>query len=356
MKTRSLYGLLLASVVMTGLFSCSKNKDNDDSNANIQQVQTQALKDFVDVLGKPLYADFVTKGTALNDAVKALVAAPTPANQAAAQQAWVATRVVWEQSEGFLIGPVEDDNYDPNMDTWPTDRNSIDSMLEKNPNMDDAFLNNVDDALKGFHPLEYYLWDFDPSKYTENQKKYMTALAANILDNTKALQNSWTTGGFGDEIINAGNTGRYKSQEEALEAIANALIDICHEVGESKMPTPFGPPADSTQTESPYSHNSVADFKNNITGALNTYTCSYGGTTGKSLSDLVQINNRNLDNQIKQAFNTAISSFSSLDNTTFEKAIYNSRSAVQNTIDAIEALQTLLNDQLIPYIQKYIKN
>lgn len=337
------------------MMSCSKNNDNSPGT-DIKQVQTEALSDFVNVLGKPLYATFVTKATALNDAVEALVTTPTTENQTAAQQAWVATRVVWEQSEGFLIGPVEDDNYDPNMDTWPTDRNTIDSMLNRNPDIDNAFLNNVDGALKGFHPLEYYLWDFDPAKYTAEQKKYLVALAANILDNTKALEASWTTGGFAEEVSNAGTSGRYKTQGEALEALANALIDICHEVGESKMPTPFGPPADSTQTESPYSHNSIADFKNNITGALNSYTCTYNGKTGKSLSALVQINNRNLDNQIKQAFTAAINSFDGLKNTTFEKAIYDSRSAVQNTIDAIGALQSLLSEQLVPYIQKYVKN
>ncbi|MDE1190620.1 MAG: imelysin family protein [Arachidicoccus sp.] len=346
--------LFITAIAIIGLSSCSK--DDNSSNENISDVSTQALKDFVNVLGEPLYADFVTKATALNDAVVALVANPTAANQTAAQNAWVATRVIWEQSEGFLIGPVEDDNYDPNMDTWPTDKNSIDSMLNKNPNMDDSFLDNVDDALKGFHPLEYYLWDFKPETYTDAQKNYMTALAANILDNTKALEASWTTGGYGNEIINAGqSSSSFTSKENALETIANSLIDICSEVGESKMPEPFNA-QDSTLTESPYSHNSVADFKNNIQGAFNSYKCSYNGTTGKSLSDIVQINNKSLDNKIRQAFTNAISSFSALDNTTFELAIYNSRSAVQNIIDQIETLQTLLSNELIPYVQQYIKD
>ena len=362
MKKNNIVYLLFVSTLMATITSCSKSNNDTSNTSSLQQSQTQTLSDFVNVLGQPLYADFVTKATTLNNAVQTLINNPTVANQTAAQQAWVATRVTWEQSEGFLIGPVEDNSYDPNMDTWPTDRNAINALLSSNPNMTDRFLDNVDDALKGFHPLEYYLWDFDPSTYTSPQKNYMTALAANILDQTKALQASWISGGFGNEIINAGKSGsRYTTQRDALGAIANALIDICNEVGETKMPAPFGASAaaaDSTQTESPYSHNSIADFTNNIQGAYNSYTCSYGGKTGTSLSSLVQINNKNLDNQIRQAFATAINSFSAFNGTTFEKAIYNNRPAVQNTITAIGNLKALLDgtNGLVNYIQTYIKN
>jgi putative iron-regulated protein len=356
MKTNILAATMLVSI---GLLSCSKDKTTT-STATIPQTTDNALNDFVNVLGKPLYADFVTKATTLNTAVQTLVATPNATNQAAAQAAWKDVRVTWEQSEGFLIGPVEDDNYDPNMDTWPTDKNQINAMLTSGTTITDQSLNSTDDALKGFHPLEYFLWNTDPSQYTDAEKSYMTALAANILDNVKALQNSWTSGGFANEIINAGQTGsRYTSKEDAMETIANALIDICNEVGESKMPTPFGATAaeaDSTQTESPYSHNSVTDFKNNIQGAYNTYTCSYGGKTGASLSALVQINNKALDTQIRQAFTTAINSFDGFNNLTFEKAIYTNRTTVQTTIDAVAALKTVLENNLVPYVQQYIKN
>ncbi len=358
MKKQFLYGAVLASLAITGLLSCSKHHDNPGSD--IKQVETNALNDFVNILGEPLYADLVTKATTLNNAVQTLVTTPNTANQTAAQNAWVDIRVTWEQSEGFLIGPVEDNNYDPNTDTWPTDKNQIDSLLNSNTDITDNFLDNADDALKGYHPLEYFLWDVDPATYTNAQKNYMTALAANILNNEKSLQESWTTGGFANEIINAGQSGsRYTSKEDALEAIANALIDICNEVGESKMPTPFGntaSDADSTQTESPYSHNSITDFKNNIQGAYNSYTCSYGGKTGTSLSSLVQLNNKNLDNQLRTAFANAISSFDGFGSFTFEQAIYTQRPIVQNVIDQITALKSTVENGLVPYIQQYVKD
>jgi predicted lipoprotein len=351
---------ILTVVLFAALASCSKDDKDNGTKMTIEQATDGTLSDFVNVLGEPLYADFVTKATTLNTSVQALIATPTAANQVAAQAAWRDVRITWEQSEGFLIGPVEDDNYDPNMDTWPTDRNQIDSMLNQNGNITSAILDNTDGALKGFHPLEYFLWNADITKLTAAQKNYMTALAANVLSNVKALHDSWTTGGFGNEILNAGKTGsRYTSKEDAVEAIANALIDICNEVGESKMPTPFGSTAtdaDSTQTESPYSHNSIADFKNNIQGAYNTYTCGYNSKNGTSLSTLVQVNNKSLDTKIKAAFTNALGSFSGFDNLTFELAIYKNRSTVQNSIEAIAALKTVLEDNLVPYVQQYVKN
>ncbi|WP_197492156.1 imelysin family protein [Arachidicoccus ginsenosidimutans] len=366
MKKNLLSAILLSATVLIGLSSCSKDDNNNNNTSNnIEQTTDAALSDFVNVLGEPLYADFVTKATTLNTAVQTLKANPTAANQTAAQNAWRDVRVTWEQSEGFLIGPVEDDNYDPYMDTWPTDKNQMNQLLAGTQTLNVEYLESeTSDAeltLRGFHPLEYLLWgEFDPADYTSRQKDYMAALAQDILNNTKALQSSWTTGGFANEITGAGQTGsRYTSKEDALEAIANALIDICNEVGETKMPTPFGntqADADSTQAESPYSHNSIIDFKNNIQGAYNTYICSYGGKTGTSLSSLVQINNKNLDNQLKNAFTNAIAAFDGFGNYTFEQAIYTQRPIVQNVIDQITALKTTVEDGLIPYIQQYIKN
>lgn len=360
MKKNILFGMMVATVATLGFTSCSKS--DNGSGTNITTASSQALTDFVNVLAEPTYADLVTKATTLNNAVQTLVATPTAANQLAAQNAWIDIRVTWEQSEGFLLGPVEDNNYDPNTDTWPTDKNQIDSLLTNtHTDITSGFLDNTDQALKGFHPLEYYLWDADLSKYTDAQKSYMTALSQNILDNYTALQSSWTTGGFANEVLNPGKTEKryFTSKEDALEKIADVLIDICNEVGEQsadgKMYAPYIA-EDSTITESPYSHNSVTDFTNNIQGALNTYTCSYNGQTGTSLSSLVQINNKNLDTKIKTAFNTVISSFSTLSGTTFEKAIYNNRPAVLTIINNIGALKALLEDQLVPYVQQYVKD
>lgn len=361
--------LTLALMLLLGLslFSSCKNDNKVKPEADFATLQQNALNDFVDVLAMPLYADFEQKASDLKAAVHQLADSPTLANQLAARQAWKDTRTLWEQGEGFLIGPVEDDNYDPYLDTWPTDFHAMENLLNSSTPLTVQQLEGYDStnetqlSLRGFHPLEFLLWGTSGNRdtvYTTREKEYMVALVDDIYNNVAALNQDWlvTGGNFGQEIKQAGESGsRYQSRKDALKSIASALSDICGEVGEGKMVDPFLPHPDSTQTESPYSHNSLIDFKNNIQGAYNVYLCQFNGRTGASLSDIVSANNKLLDADIKQKFVTALGTFSGF-NTTFEKAIYMQPSQVQTTINSIKALKGALDNELMPYLEKYIKD
>lgn len=348
--------------------SCKKNKV--DEELTFPELETAVINDFVNVVANPLYAKFETLAQELKTAVETLAANPTEANLTKAKDAWKAVRVIWEQSEGFLIGPVDYKNYDPYMDTWPTDHNAMNDLLASTTPLTVSYLaglDNPEDAseltLRGFHPLEYLLWgqgtNRSASTFTAREKEYMVALASDIHNNVAALKASWlpgSTDNYAAIIQNPSITNEdYRSKREALEAIANALIDICSEVGEGKMLEPYEPEADSTITESPYSHNSIADFKNNIIGAKNVYTCSFDGKTGKSLSNLVKANNSALDAEIKAKFDAAIGTFDGF-TTTFEDAVYNQRNQVQTTLDALGNLQSTIQVDLIKYIQQYVKD
>ncbi len=365
MKKYALLTLAGGALFAATLSGCSSDKKEPEPQVDFNALKTQVLTDFVDVVGNPLYLDFKNKANDLNTAVQQLASNPTQANLEAARNAWRAVRVIWEQSEGFLIGPVEDDNYDPYMDTWPTDHNAMETLLNgSTPLTLDylAGLDNPEDAaeltLRGFHPLEYLLWDVDgtrqASSFTTREKEYMVALAGDVLNNVSKLQASWLPGdvNFAKELTTPGTGSRYENKHDALSALASALTDICAEVGDGKMVDPFSP-ADSTRTESPYSHNSIADFKNNIIGARNVYLRTYNNKTGKSLSDLVKANNTSLDNEIRQRFDIAINSFDGI-TTTFEQAIYNQRSQVQNTITALNSLKESVEGKLLPYITQYV--
>lgn len=366
MKKYALLSIAGAAIFAATFTGCKSDK-NPTPEVSFNDLKTQVLTDFGTTLGNPLYNDFLTKAATLKTAVETLNATTTQANLEAARTAWKDVRVVWEQSEGFLIGPVEDDNYDPYMDTWPTDHNAMDSLLASSQALTADYLSGVGTdstqeaelTLRGFHPLEYMLWGLDgnrqASSFTQREKDYMIALATDILNNVTAMKSKSATF-FATELAQPGTTGsRYTSKHDALEAIANALADIVGEVGDSKMVEPFTPTPDSTVTESPYSHNSIIDFKNNIIGARNTYTCTYGTTSGKSLSDLVNANNSSLDLDIKQKFDIAINSFDGI-TTTFESAVYNQRSQVQNTLNALVSLKQSIDNSLVPYIQQYVKD
>ena len=59
---------------------------------------------------------------------------------------------IWEQCEGFLFGPVEDNDYDPNMDSWPTDYVQMDSLLASNSNLSVANIQNLTLSLRDTIP------------------------------------------------------------------------------------------------------------------------------------------------------------------------------------------------------------
>jgi len=361
-----LAGLALLSATFT---SCKDDK-KVEPDMTFDEMKVKVLADFGTTVGNPLYNDFEIKAANLKATVTTLASAATPtqAQLDAARAAWKDVRVVWEQSEGFLIGPVEDDNYDPYMDTWPTDHNAMETLLDGTDPLTADFLTGYNDpekeaemTLRGFHPLEYLLWGTDGNRqpnYSQREKDYMVALATDIHNNVAALKTKGATF-FTAELAQPGVSGsRYTSKKDALEAIANGLIDIVSEVGEGKMVEPFGETAtqaDSTITESPYSHNSLIDFRNNIIGARNAYLCSYGSASGKSLSDLVKANNATLDQTIKSQFDAAINSFDGI-TTTFEQAVYNQRSQVQNTLSALATLKGTLEGNLVTYIQQYVKD
>lgn len=359
MKKLTLRLFTFSVIAASSVFVLSCNNDDDNTTTDFATLETEVLSSFVSTIGTPMYADFKTKAEELNDAVNTLAGNPTAANQQAAQAAWKAVRVVWEQSEGFLIGPVEDDNYDPYMDTWPTDRNELDNLIAGTQPLDAAALGGFTDeetqlTLRGFHPLEYLLWKSDVN-YSDREKAYMKGLAGDILNNVNGLNESWPA--FAQELTKPGESNsRYESKQEALNALASGFVDICNEVGESKMAEPFNAtPPDSTKAESPYSHNSMVDFRNNIQGAYNVYLCKYADNTGKSLSDLVAANNKTLDQSIKTKFETAIASFGQVTGT-FEQAIYDQRPAVQNIMDAINDLKESVDEPLHDYIQQYVKD
>src|SRR4051812_31818148 len=151
--------IILTFTATAILFTISCRKATDNNTAVV--TETEVINDFVNKLVLPTYQDLQNKATALNNAVNTLNTAPSAANLDAARAAWRDVRNTWELCEGFLIGPIEDDNYDPDMDTWPVDYNQLDSFINTSSSFSIATVENLSQSLRGFHPLEYILWGKD---------------------------------------------------------------------------------------------------------------------------------------------------------------------------------------------------
>ncbi|HSZ86037.1 MAG TPA: imelysin family protein [Puia sp.] len=355
--------------IITFLFlsACHKST-NTPTVTNFSTVEQQVINDFANNTALPQYDSLVSVATALNNAITNLQTTTTEGNLAIAQTAWKRIRTVWEQCEGFLIGPVEAYDYDPNTDTWPTDHTQMDSLLSSNNPLQVSDIQNLPQNLRGYHPMEYLIFRNGEyvartaASFTPRELQYLTSLSADILNNnvTPLLQ-SWISApvNFLQSVTTAGVSGNpvYPTKLSFFLDVCgdNGMAGICNEVGEAdpdgKMYAPYIN-KDSTITESPYSDNSLVDFKNNIIGAQNVYL---GLNGGNGIKDLVAAKNKSLDNQIQAQFTAAINSF---DNITerYEQAIFDQRVQVQQTLTQIQTLQALLNGELKDFLQQNVKN
>jgi putative iron-regulated protein len=84
------------------------------------------------------YQDSLTTARALQDAVAALVAAPSDETLQAARQAWLAARVPYQQTEAYRFGNPIVDDWEGRVNAWPLDEGLIDTVAtgalnEENP-------------------------------------------------------------------------------------------------------------------------------------------------------------------------------------------------------------------------------
>jgi putative iron-regulated protein len=346
---------------MLAFTSCSKsNKDDTQTNSDAT-LELKVMTDFANVVANPDYTDLQNKAGLLKTAVTTLVATPTDANLLAAQTAWKNTRAPWEACEGFLFGPVEDYNYDPTMDSWPVDKNELDAILASNNQLGLTDIDALSDTQKGFHAIEYIIFGLGGTQKAANitarEKLYLTSLTQSLYNTTVQLQTSWATSGgnYTKQVITAGSGSTvFTSRKDLFVALVGSMADICDEVSTSKMQTPLVA-QDSLQDESAFSHNSVADFKNNITGIYNAYMCTYNGATGTGLNQIVAAKNAALDLKLRTQMLAAIASFSTI-TTTYEKAIYTNQSQIKAVQATINTLHDSLDGDLKTFINTNIKD
>ena len=351
--------LALLGMVAMGAVSCSKSDNTDVNTTDFNALKTSFVSDFVNKTALPGYNDLKAKSVTFNDKVTILATTPTEENLAAAKQAWRDMRSTWEQCEGFLFGPVEDDNLDPSMDTWPVDKSELDAVINSSNPLEVGDIEKLADALRGYHPIEYILWGADGQRkaagITPREMKYITSLTTDLKNICTALANSWLPSGvdYANKVLTAGASGNtlYPKKQDVFIAIVDGMAGICDEVGNGKMKEPFDL-KDGTKVESPFSGNSLTDFRNNLQGAYDLYTGNFLGNKGVGLDQLVSAKNAALNKTVVEKFQAAITSFDAI-TLPYEKAILDAggqRVQCQNTMNAINALQEVLDKDLKDFV------
>ncbi len=332
------------------LASCS-----DDKTQDIQAYDFQPILNHIAVnIITETYIDLHSETTALIGAVQTLQSSTTEINLAAAREAWRNTRKPWEESEGFLFGPVATYGIDPSLDSWPVNVVDLDAVLSSAASLTQEYVTGLEGTLKGFHTIEYLLWSADGNKsvaeFTDRELQYLVAASLCLESDANDLKNSWISSGenFQINISEAGESSSiYVSQKSALQEIVNGMIAIADEVANGKINDPFTQ-LDITLEESRFSANSKTDFMDNIRSIQNVYLGNYV-ISGEGVSVYIASINADLDSEMKTIIQSAIDKIGAIPGT-FTQAIFENPAAVSEAQEAVRLVQEKLESEIKPLI------
>ncbi len=350
----TMLGLALTALAFTG---CKKDDDENTTTATV--TNEKVVLDFADYIAHFAYSNLAGETTDLYNKIEAFNASPDDTKLQACKDSWKASRLVWEKTESFLFGPVATDNIDPRIDTWPVNFNDLEIILANGQPFTASYIDGLDDALKGFHPIEYLLFGYDGDKtatqFTPRQFEYLEALALDLKTLTGDLATGWdpqNNSSYYHEFQSAGNgSANYPTLLSAYEEMVNAMAGICDEVANGKISEPFTAQNPDLE-ESPFAKNSITDFTNNIRGVEAVYLGNIGNDAA-GLEDIVRKHNLSLDNTIKTKINNAKTALGNI-TVPFGEAIVSQPIQVQNAIDAINELKTVLETDLMDLVQLHV--
>ncbi|GKS69349.1 hypothetical protein W03_13530 [Nitrosomonas sp. PY1] len=301
------------------------------------------------------YSDLAEQTKILRAAIIELQFEKTDKNLYKAQNAWRNARLPWEQSEAFVFGPVDTNELDPALDSWPINATDIQNIVKSDTPLTTKAVSTFDPTLKGFHVIEYLLFGSNSNKaaseLTDRELAYLIAAASVLSNDAQALVDAWNPndGNYLSVFSQAGaGSTAYPSQTAALQEMLIGMIGIADEVANGKLGRPLTQ-QDANFIESRFSANSRSDFMNNIRGLLNVYTGNYMLSEGPGLDALVKSVNPALDEAIRDQIEKSIAAIYAIPQP-FSESIINNRAQVQAAVDEVKALLSILIDKLLPLV------
>lgn len=341
------------AVLIAILFSCSKYNGN---LVDIGDLEKEIPGETSGTVIIPSYQETSTNTSALSTAINAFITTTNDSTLAAARQAWKSVHSSWAKTESFLFGPATTDSIGKQLHSWPVDITALDIELSNSNPFTEVYIDSLAGNVKGFHAIEYLLWGLDSTKtaatFTQREKEYITALSQNLSKLCNVITDNWVSS-YGNVFASAGSTGNtiYPTLQSVYMEMANAMDSVCNNLANKKMQIPLTT-QDSSMEENAFAKNSIADFINNLQSVINLYECNFN-SSGKSMQDLVDYYNLALDDEITQKHTAAISALKQI-TAPFGTAIKTQRSNVQNAIDKINELQTVLEVKLKPFVQQNV--
>lgn len=302
------------------------------------------------------YGDSLTTAKALDEAITALVRAPSAETHAAAKAAWLAARKPYQQSEAFRFGSPLVDDWEGRVNSWPLDEGMIDYVdadyygTESDTNelyVGDVIANPVltingekidaseitpallSDTLQeaagveanvatGYHAIEFLLWgqdlngtgpgagqrpasDFDPANcswgHCERRAAYLKAAIDLLVSDLEWMTAQWASTGAARTAVTQAET------KAGLATILTGMGSLSYgELAGERMKLGLML-HDPEEEHDCFSDNTHWSHYNDALGIRNVYTGTYRRVDGSTLSgpaiaDLVAAANPDVDREL----------------------------------------------------------
>ncbi len=391
--------VLAAIVALSASSSCSGGTSMPDASLDANEAATSALiREVLAHEGEHLalasYRDLSAELAALEAATATLAAEPTDANRLRAQAAFERVMDANERAEIFQLGPAAPvgatpeaaglrDEYQP----WPlVNACRIDMETVEGSYASEALLSAEALNVRGLASLEYLLFTqsaatvcspttsivtdgswaaLGEAEVWSRRARYAhtaTVLARRTVDEVVVR---WE-GGFLERLRTAGaGSATFSSAREGLNALSDALFYVYEPLLDLKLGRPAGRYTCVTAScpddvESPWRDAAASDgevggslraLRVNLEAFEDAYLGRVGGVEGRGFDDLVRhFGAEDLDRRLEEAIDRAQAALDAIEGP-LRSAVVARNAEVVLAVDAIDALTTLMKDELVPLLQ-----
>ncbi len=388
----------LSALITCGFSACSSDSNNDtttstsDKTVEMQSIATQYVNNTVNLT----YKQLAEQTGSLYDKLAAVTTKfkddPNSVTQSEIDDictTFIEARATYEESEAFLFGAATDFGIDPHIDTWPLDPNGLATSLSNAELVSHlegeegiAYASGkLGQELLGFHGIEFIIFRDGKNRTVEALRAnetdeafagktvtgkqeliYATAVAGDLRDRCWQMEVSWNesapeehvervaglelpytvNGGdksYGQNMLLASKAGStYATWAEVMSTIlVSGCQNISNEVANVKIGNPYSG-EDVNYIESPYSHRSFIDFKDNIISIKNSLYGGREGSRDESKSMMTYMKKHNYENV-----------------TTLENSLNEAIKALENCQSQLGSFVGHINDPLVGTAQNKVK-
>ena len=223
------------------------------TGAAVAVTPADVVRQAVDGYIRPSYQRFDKAAEGLDEAQKALCAAPSEANLAAARKSLADVVTTFSQVEFVRFGPVMVDNRIDRILFWPDPRGialrQVQALLADKDKTatDPKTLHGKSVAVQGLTALEFVLHGTDSEALAgaggSHRCRYGAAIAANVLGMSDAIVKGWREGkgGFAAEMLDPQPTNpAYRSITDSLQEITGVFIHGLEAMRDLRLRPAFG--------------------------------------------------------------------------------------------------------------------